>query len=140
MVQLIYATTDRCLTSSDGDESAVADLNDVVPRDGLGVLLVGVADQGPDSAPRRQDVTSSNCTTEEGDEGDEGDEGVRKGGKVQISSKVMHSETRLYWSPWGQHFWLLYAGVCFSSLGHKNSLKKQKPCTKWLTPSINPHI
>ncbi len=94
MVQLIYATTDRRLTSSDGDQSTVADLDDVVPRDGLGVLLVGVADQGPDSTPCRQDVTSSNCTTEEGDEGDEG---VRKGGKVQINSKVMHSETCLYW-------------------------------------------
>lgn len=44
--------------TSNGDESAVADVDDVVTTDGLRVFGVGVGDQRTNATPGRQDIPS----------------------------------------------------------------------------------
>ena len=47
--------------TSDGDQPAVTDADDVVPADGLSVFGAGVCHQGSDAAPRCQHVSSAHC-------------------------------------------------------------------------------
>lgn len=56
----VKSTSESRLTG-DGDQSAVADADDVVPADGLCVFGVGVGHQGADAAPRCQHVSSPYC-------------------------------------------------------------------------------
>lgn len=44
--------------TGDGDQAALADVDDVVAADGLGVFRVGVSDQWTDAAPGCQDISS----------------------------------------------------------------------------------
>lgn len=44
--------------TGDGDQAALADVDDVVAADGLGVFRVGVSDQRTDAAPGCQDISS----------------------------------------------------------------------------------
>ncbi len=57
MKENIWTLETKALTSN-GDESAVADVDDVVTTDGLCVFGVGVGDQRTNATPGRQDIPS----------------------------------------------------------------------------------
>ena len=50
----------RPLAAGDCDETAIAHLDDVIARDGLGVFRVWIVDERADSTPRSQDVAATN--------------------------------------------------------------------------------